>query len=257
MFVHRKVRAHRGWSAVRFYTLDVILFTSLSTMFTYSRHCFKPLRIKDIKSYPNLKMEAEGSSETLIPVTVLHSRRRWWCTQREGKILESQYRQACSLCPLNSGPLSASLGIKHTFVFADTSCSLLSQIFLWVKSLTWSDERLVSAEIQRNSKSITDSINIPVLFCVVRVERRTQAISNASVLHMLMLSLHTSTSCAPRSVLTLSSTPWSPKNLLPFRRCESRTVVFNLFCSPTPRYNISSTLHTQSCWRIIQVIHSL
>jgi hypothetical protein len=34
-------------------------------------------------------------------------------------------------------------------------------------------------------------------------------------------------------------------------------VVLNLFCSRTPRYNFSSTLYPQSCWCIIQVIHSL
>jgi hypothetical protein len=34
-------------------------------------------------------------------------------------------------------------------------------------------------------------------------------------------------------------------------------VVFNLFCSRTPTYNFSSTLYPQSCWCIIQVIHSL
>jgi hypothetical protein len=34
-------------------------------------------------------------------------------------------------------------------------------------------------------------------------------------------------------------------------------VVFNLFCSRTPRCNFSSTLYPQSCWCIIQVIHSL
>jgi hypothetical protein len=32
-------------------------------------------------------------------------------------------------------------------------------------------------------------------------------------------------------------------------------VVFNLFCSRTPRYNFSSTLYPQSCWYIMQVIH--
>jgi hypothetical protein len=37
----------------------------------------------------------------------------------------------------------------------------------------------------------------------------------------------------------------------------STTVVFNLFCSRTPRYNFSWTLYPQSCWCIIQVIHSL
>jgi hypothetical protein len=31
----------------------------------------------------------------------------------------------------------------------------------------------------------------------------------------------------------------------------SRTVVFNLFCSHTPRYIFSSTLYPQSCWCII------
>jgi hypothetical protein len=31
----------------------------------------------------------------------------------------------------------------------------------------------------------------------------------------------------------------------------------NLFCSRTPTYNFSSTLYPQSCWCIIQVIHSL
>jgi hypothetical protein len=35
----------------------------------------------------------------------------------------------------------------------------------------------------------------------------------------------------------------------------SRSVVFNLFCSRTPRYNFSSTLYPQSCWYIMQVIH--
>jgi hypothetical protein len=33
--------------------------------------------------------------------------------------------------------------------------------------------------------------------------------------------------------------------------------VFNHFCSRTPTYNLSSTLYPQSCWCIIQVIHSL
>jgi hypothetical protein len=37
----------------------------------------------------------------------------------------------------------------------------------------------------------------------------------------------------------------------------SRPVVFNLFCSRTPRYNFASTLYPQRCWCIIQVIHSL
>jgi hypothetical protein len=32
-------------------------------------------------------------------------------------------------------------------------------------------------------------------------------------------------------------------------------VIFNLFCSRTPRYNLSSTLYPQSCWYIMQVIH--
>jgi hypothetical protein len=32
-------------------------------------------------------------------------------------------------------------------------------------------------------------------------------------------------------------------------------VVFNLFCSRTPRCNFSSTLYPQSCWYIMQVIH--
>jgi hypothetical protein len=40
-------------------------------------------------------------------------------------------------------------------------------------------------------------------------------------------------------------------------RMLSTAVVFNLFCSRTPRYNISSTLYPQSCWCIIQVIYSL
>jgi hypothetical protein len=31
----------------------------------------------------------------------------------------------------------------------------------------------------------------------------------------------------------------------------------NLFYSPTPRCNLSLTLYTQNCWRIIQVTHSL
>jgi hypothetical protein len=35
------------------------------------------------------------------------------------------------------------------------------------------------------------------------------------------------------------------------------TVVLNLSCSRTPRCNFSSTLYPQSCWCIIQVIHSL
>jgi hypothetical protein len=34
-------------------------------------------------------------------------------------------------------------------------------------------------------------------------------------------------------------------------------VVFNLFCSRTPRYNFSSTLYPQSCWYIMQVIYIL
>jgi hypothetical protein len=37
----------------------------------------------------------------------------------------------------------------------------------------------------------------------------------------------------------------------------SRTVVFNLLCSRTPSYKFFSTLYPQSCWCIIQVIHSL
>jgi hypothetical protein len=35
----------------------------------------------------------------------------------------------------------------------------------------------------------------------------------------------------------------------------SSAVVFNLFCSWTPRYNFSSTLYPQSCWYIMHVIH--
>jgi hypothetical protein len=38
---------------------------------------------------------------------------------------------------------------------------------------------------------------------------------------------------------------------------SSRSVVFTFFCSRTPRYNLSSTLYPQSCWCIIQLIHSL
>jgi hypothetical protein len=34
-----------------------------------------------------------------------------------------------------------------------------------------------------------------------------------------------------------------------------KTVVFNLFCSRTPRYNLYSTLYPQSCWYVMQVIH--
>jgi hypothetical protein len=34
-----------------------------------------------------------------------------------------------------------------------------------------------------------------------------------------------------------------------------RAVVFNLFCSRTPRYNFYSTLYPQSCWYIMQVIN--
>jgi hypothetical protein len=42
------------------------------------------------------------------------------------------------------------------------------------------------------------------------------------------------------------------------KRCTpSKRVVFNLFCSRTPTYNFSSTFYPQSCWFIIQVIHSL
>jgi hypothetical protein len=37
--------------------------------------------------------------------------------------------------------------------------------------------------------------------------------------------------------------------------CNS--VIFNHFCSQTPRCNFSSTLYLHSCWCIIQVIHSL
>jgi hypothetical protein len=37
----------------------------------------------------------------------------------------------------------------------------------------------------------------------------------------------------------------------------STAMVFNLFCSRTPRYNFSSTLYPQRCWCVIQVIHSL
>jgi hypothetical protein len=36
-----------------------------------------------------------------------------------------------------------------------------------------------------------------------------------------------------------------------------RAVVFNLFCLSNPRCNVSSTLYPQSCWCIIQGIHSL
>jgi hypothetical protein len=40
------------------------------------------------------------------------------------------------------------------------------------------------------------------------------------------------------------------------RSQSSRALVFNLFCSRTPRYNLSWTLYPQSCWCIIQVIHT-
>jgi hypothetical protein len=40
-------------------------------------------------------------------------------------------------------------------------------------------------------------------------------------------------------------------------KCPSSSLVFNLFCSLTFRRNFSSTLYPQSCWSIIQVIHSL
>jgi hypothetical protein len=36
-----------------------------------------------------------------------------------------------------------------------------------------------------------------------------------------------------------------------------RPAAFNFFFSRTPTYNFSSTLYPQSCWCIIQVIHSL
>jgi hypothetical protein len=34
-------------------------------------------------------------------------------------------------------------------------------------------------------------------------------------------------------------------------------VVFNFLCSRTPRCNFTSTLYPQTCWCLIQVIHSL
>jgi hypothetical protein len=37
----------------------------------------------------------------------------------------------------------------------------------------------------------------------------------------------------------------------------SATVVFDLFCSHTPRCNFYSTAYPQSCWCIIQVICSV
>jgi hypothetical protein len=37
----------------------------------------------------------------------------------------------------------------------------------------------------------------------------------------------------------------------------SNSVIFNLFCSLTPRYIFSSSLYPQSYWFIIQVIHNL
>jgi hypothetical protein len=33
-------------------------------------------------------------------------------------------------------------------------------------------------------------------------------------------------------------------------------VIFNPFCSRTPRCNLSSTLYLLSCWCMIQVIHN-
>jgi hypothetical protein len=61
--------------------------------------------------------------------------------------------------------------------------------------------------------------------------------------------------------LTLPGSIWELK-CIP-RACAScyywplcyRAVVFNLFCSRTPRYNFSSTLYPQSCWYIMQVLH--
>jgi hypothetical protein len=43
----------------------------------------------------------------------------------------------------------------------------------------------------------------------------------------------------------------------PDRIVTRALVVFNRFCSRTPRYDFSSTLYTLSCWCIIQVMHSL
>jgi hypothetical protein len=40
----------------------------------------------------------------------------------------------------------------------------------------------------------------------------------------------------------------------PTKRSWSRSAVFKHFCSRTPRYNLSSTLHPRSCWCIIQII---
>jgi hypothetical protein len=52
--------------------------------------------------------------------------------------------------------------------------------------------------------------------------------------------------------------PWRPIGLWDVEDpIFSRPVVFNLFCSRTPRYNFSWTLYPQSCCCIIQVIYSL
>jgi hypothetical protein len=40
-------------------------------------------------------------------------------------------------------------------------------------------------------------------------------------------------------------------------RGQPRPEAFNLFCSRTPKYNLSSTLYHQSCWCIIRDIHNL
>jgi hypothetical protein len=37
----------------------------------------------------------------------------------------------------------------------------------------------------------------------------------------------------------------------------SNAMVFNIFCSRTPRYNFSSTLYPQSCWCIIYIQNKL
>jgi hypothetical protein len=51
----------------------------------------------------------------------------------------------------------------------------------------------------------------------------------------------------------LVTSAWKPAVTVLYGRA-SRSVVFNLLCSLTPRYNLSSALYPQSCWYIIQVI---
>jgi hypothetical protein len=50
---------------------------------------------------------------------------------------------------------------------------------------------------------------------------------------------------------------WSVYMILVSLCWQCIAVVFDLFCPRTPTYNFSSTLYPQSCWCIIQLIHSL